>query len=187
MGFIDSLAVMLLSLGISAGLISAFFYQTARGKDVEELVIPAFVFGAFDFMSGFVVSIFWPLPGAYNMLFGDPILILGMLLMAGSIMIYKKQNMRTISIPGFMLGIYLLIESAAIVSFKLESGIDLLMAMGLYIMSGVSAIFSLVLFIKPEKDKKYLYYIAFILLALTAFIALFIGYGAIYSHLQAPP
>jgi Protein of unknown function (DUF981). len=47
MGFIDSLAVMLLSLGISAGLISAFFYQTARGKDVEELVVPAFVFGAF--------------------------------------------------------------------------------------------------------------------------------------------
>ena len=41
---------------------------------------------------------------------------------------------------------------------------------------------------KPvTSNRKYLYYIAFILLAFTALIALFIGYGAIYGHLQAPP
>ncbi len=187
MGFIDPLAVMLLSLGVSAALISAFFYEAAKGMDLKELVIPALIFGIFDFMSGFVMSEFWPLPGAYNMLFGDPIMILGMLLIAGSIMIYKGQNLRTLSIPGVMLGIYLFVESAAIVNFKLESGDNLFAAMGLYIMSGISAVYSVILFEKPEKDKKYLYYIAFILLALTALIALFIGYEAIYGHLQAPP
>jgi putative membrane protein len=187
MGFIDPLAVMLLSLGISAALISAFFFMAARGEDLKELVIPAFAFGFFDFISGFIMSELWPLPGAYNMLFGDPILILGLLLMAGSIMIYKQQSLRTLSIPGVMLGIYLFIESAAIINFKLESGDNLLAAMGLYIMSGVSAVYSVILFIKPENNRKYLYYIAFILLALTALIALFIGYEAIYGHLQAPP
>ncbi|WMT53453.1 DUF981 family protein [Ferroplasma acidiphilum] len=187
MGFVDPLAVMLLSLGVSAGLISAFFYQVAKGRDVKELVVPAFIFGGFDFMSGFEMSEFWPLPGSYNMLFGDPIMILGMLLIAGSIMIYKGYNLRTLSIPGVMLGVYLFIESAAMVNFKLESGDNLFAAMGLYIMSGISAVYSVVLFAKPEKDRKYLYYVAFILLALTTLIALFIGYEAIYGHLQAPP
>ncbi len=187
MGFIDPLAVMLLSLGISLALISAFFYMAANGKDLKELTIPGFAFGFFDFLSGFTMARYWPLPGPYNMLFGDPLLILGLLLMAGSIMIYKQQSLRTLSIPGLMLGIYLFVESAAIVNFKLERGSDLLPAMALYVMSGISAVYSTVLFIKPEDNRKYLYYIAFILLAITAFIALFIGYGAIYGHLQAPP
>ena len=190
MPFIDPLAAMLLSLGISAALISAYFYMAAQGKDMKELVIPSFAFGLFDFISGFRMSQFWPLPGpvsAYNMLFGDPIMILGLLLMAGSLMIYKQQNLRSISIPGVMLGIYLFIESAAMVNFKLESGDELLSAMALYILSGLSAVYSVVLFVKPENGKKYLYYIGFILLALTALVALFIGYAAIYQHLQAPP
>ncbi|EQB73370.1 MAG: hypothetical protein AMDU4_FER2C00073G0016 [Ferroplasma sp. Type II] len=187
MGFIDPLAVMLLSLGISLALISAFFYMAANGKDLKELTIPSFAFGFLDFLSGFLMSRYWPLPGAYNMLFGDPLLILGLLLMAGSIMIYKQQSLRTLSIPGLMLGIYLFVESAAIVNFKLEGGSHLLPAMALYVMSGISAVYSTVLFIKPEDNRKYLYYIAFILLAITAFIALFLGYGAIYGHLQAPP
>ena len=190
MGFIDPLAAMLLSLGISAALISAYFYMAAQGKDMRELVIPSFAFGFFDFASGFRMSQFWPFPGplsAYNMLFGDPLMILGLLLMAGSLMIYKQQNLRSISIPGVMLGIYLFIESAAMVNFKLETGDELVSALGLYVMSGLSAVYSLVLFVKPENGKKYLYYIGFILLALTALIALFIGYAAIYQHLQAPP
>ena len=190
MGFIDPLAAMLLSLGISAALISAYFYMAAQGKDMRELVIPSFAFGFFDFASGLRMSQFWPFPGplsAYNMLFGDPLMILGLLLMAGSLMIYKQQNLRSISIPGVMLGIYLFIESAAMVNFKLETGDELVSALGLYVMSGLSAVYSLVLFVKPENGKKYLYYIGFILLALTALIALFIGYAAIYQHLQAPP
>ena len=45
MGFVDPLAAMLLSLGISAALIAAYFYMAAQGKDMKELVIPSFAFG----------------------------------------------------------------------------------------------------------------------------------------------
>ncbi len=187
-GFVDSLAVMLLALGSSASLIAIYFIMLVKWKkSISNLVVPALVLGLFDAISGFYMSFAWPLPPAYNMLFGDPLMFLGLIMIMGAIMIYKNINIKMLSIFGFFLGIYLFMEAAAISAFKLETGVDFLAAMGLYIFAGLSAILSPLMYADKKSNVRYVYYLLAALLIITAFIALFIGYGAIYAHLGSPP
>ncbi|MCL4406493.1 DUF981 family protein [Candidatus Parvarchaeota archaeon] len=188
MAFVDSLAVMLLITGFSAIILALFVYFSVRGKkDMSMLVVPGFIFGLFDLVSGFIMSFTWPLPGAYNMLFGDPILALGLLLVAGSYMIYKKMDVRVLSIFAFFLGIYIAMSAAGMANFNLESGSHFLAAFGFYVAASLSALFSPVVYLNAKGSGKYAYYLLFVLLVITAFAALFLGYTSIYQHLQAPP
>ena len=187
--FVDSLAIMLLALGSSASLLAMYvLYAVKQKKTISNLAIPIVGFGLFDVASGFLMSFTWPLPPAYNMLFGDPLLFLGLLMVMGGYMLYKNMNLKVLSIFGFFLGIYILVEAAAIANFKLETGVDLISSMGLYITSGLAAILSPLVYLDPKSNKgKYAYYFIAILLILAAFAALFIGYAGIYAHLLAPP
>ncbi len=188
MAFVDSLAVMLLGVGISSVLIAIYMIMVAMGKkQLSQIAVPAIVLGIFDAVSGFYMSFAWPLPGAYNMLFGDPMLFLGLLLVMGGYMLYKNIDIKLLSIPGALFGIYVLIEAAAIVGSHLESGVDLLSAMGLYVFAGLSALLSPLVYAGVKGNGKYAYYFLALLLVITAFMALFIGYAAIYAHLASPP
>jgi putative membrane protein len=188
MVFIDSLSVTLLLLGFSSLTISLYFFLSARGKkDISALIVLAFIFGLFDSISGFIMSFTWPLPGAYNMLFGDPLLVLGLIMVAGAYMLYKKIDAKILSIFGFLLGVYLAVCAAGIVNFNLETGVNFLPAFGLYVMSALSALFSPLVYINAKNRKKYVYYFLFALLVITSFVAFFLGYTSIYKHLQSPP
>ncbi|MGC8730238.1 MAG: DUF981 family protein [Candidatus Micrarchaeia archaeon] len=187
MPFIDTLAVMLLSLGISTAILAAYFLMNALGRrEIKNLYAPMFVFGAFDAISGGIMSFTWPLPGAYNMLFGDPLLMLGLIMIAGAYMLAKEMNVGILSVAGVFLGIYLAVESAGIVNFKLESGDNLSAALGLYVLSAVAGIISPVAMLNAKKRKR-AYYLMFAILALITLVALFIGYLGIYEHLASPP
>ncbi|OJI06984.1 MAG: hypothetical protein BK997_03945 [Candidatus Micrarchaeum sp. ARMAN-1] len=187
--FVDSLAIMLLALGSSASLLAMYFlYAVRQKKTINNLAIPIIGFGLFDFASGFLMSFTWPLPPAYNMLFGDPLLFLGLLMVMGGYMLYKNMNLKVLSIFGFFLGIYIFVEAVAILNFKLETGVDLLSSMGLYVFSGLSAILSPLVYLDPKSNNgKYAYYLLAVLLIIAAFAALFIGYAGIYGHLFSPP
>lgn len=188
MVFVDPLAVMLIFAGFSALLFSFYIYLLLRGKkDFSMLVVPAFVFGLFDAISGFWMSFTWPLPGSYNILFGDPLLIVGLLLMSGSCMVYKKMDLRILSIFAVFLGIYIAIEAAAMSIFNLETGINFLPAFGFYVLAALSSILSPIIYMNARGSGRYMYWLLFILLILTALAAFFIGFNAVYGHLRSPP
>ncbi|MHB1470677.1 MAG: DUF981 family protein [Thermoplasmataceae archaeon] len=184
--FIDSLAIMLIGLGSGTFLGSLFFLFSAMGKFEamkEQLVVPAFVIGMFDLISGYEMSFTWPLPSGYNMLFGDPLLFFGLLLVAASVMVYKNMKVSSLSILFVILGIYVLTGAGSILTYHLESGNNLISAMGLFIIDGVAAILAPVVTMKPAGPGKFVYYLEFVLLVLGSLLALFIGYLALPGHL----
>ena len=184
--FIDPLTVMLLSLGMSALLLALYYFKVGSGKkDISSLVVPAFILGLFNAVSGFLMSFTWPLPGSYNILFGDPLLVLGLLMIAGSYMISKGMDVKVLSLLGFLLGIYLIVGMIGITQFNLESGNDWLTATGLYGFSMLAAIFSPVLYLKPKGSGKYAYYFEVFLLVVVMLFALLIGYMGLDEHLGA--
>ena len=184
--FIDPLTVMLLSLGMSALLLALYYFRVGSGKkDISSLVVPAFILGLFNAVSGFLMSFTWPLPGSYNMLFGDPLLVLGLLMIAGSYMISKGMDVKALSLLGFLLGIYLLVGMIGITRFNMETGNDWLTATGLYAFSMLAAIFSPILYLKPKGSNKYAYYFEVFLLVVVMLLALLIGYMGFYEHLGA--
>ena len=182
--FIDYLAVMLLSLGVSAAYLAWFVYNLGRtGKTMPELVVPMFALGFFNAIGGFALSFTWPLPAGYNMLFGDPLLFLGLLMIAGAYMVRKNISIKNLAMPGFLLGIYILVGAAAIVGYNLEPGSHFIPAFGLYLVAGLSGLFSPVLYLKAKGAGRYVYYIPAALLILTAIAALFLAYTALYAHI----
>ena len=184
MAFVDPLTIMLVAVASSASLIAIYLIGQALGKrNAEELAIPGFFIGIFDFLSGFFMSFSWPLPDAYKMLFGDPMLFLGIIMMAGSYMLYKKINPRYLSLFGFFLGIYLLVETYGIAALNLEKGNYFLPAFSFFLFSALAALFSPLVYTK----NKYAYYFLAALLIIAAFLALFIGSAGIYGHLASPP
>lgn len=182
--FIDPLTVMLLSLGMSALLLALYYFKVGSGKkDISSLVVPAFILGLFNAVSGFLMSFTWPLPGSYNMLFGDPLLVLGLLMIAGSYMISKGMDVKVLSLLGFLLGVYLIVGMIGITQFGMESGNDWLTATGLYAFSMLAAIFSPILYLKPKGSGKYAYYFEVFLLVVVMLFALLIGYMGLDEHL----
>ncbi len=188
MVYVDSLTVMLLSLGLSSLFLALYLLGKGMNKKwISSIVPPIFALGFFDFISGFLMSFMWPLPGAYNMLFGDPILVLGLIMMVGAYMHIKNISINSLSIFGFFLGIYLAVEAAGMVAFNLESGQYFLPAFSLYIFAALSGIFSPLVYANAKGSGRYAYYFLFVLLLITAFLAFFIGYAGIFSHLGSPP
>lgn len=185
-GFIDSLAIMLIGLGAGILLVALHVLFTVRNKieiSKEKLALPAMAIGFFDFISGFIMAFTWPLPGGYNMLFGDPLLLFGLLLLTGGYMVYKGKDPSMMTILSFFLGIYVILGGYAMMAYGLETGANFLPAFGLYMSSGIAALISPLLLVKPAGAFKALYYIEFVLLILAAFIAFFIGYNALLHHL----
>ena len=57
MVFVDSLAVMLLGVGVSSVLIAMYMIMVAMGKkQLSQIAVPAMVLGIFDAVSGFYMS-----------------------------------------------------------------------------------------------------------------------------------
>lgn len=191
--YVDPLAVMLIGLAMGTFLGAFYFYFKARGNEeqIKSLVIPGLAIGGFNFISGFYMSFAWPLNASYaysyNMLFGDPLLLFGLLTMVAMIMIYKNVHMGLVPLLFTLFGIYVLVEAYSIVQLKLESGNDMITAMGLYIFDGIGAILTPIAYLKPVGSKKYAYYTEWILLGLGTIFALVIGYLAINGHLASPP
>lgn len=183
--FIDSLAVMLIGLAMGLVIGAFYFFFKARGneKQLESLIVPGFAVGFFNFVSGFIMSFTWPLPSGYNMLFGDPLLVFGLLMMASAYMLYRKMDLGLIPLLYSLLGIYVLVGAYAIVQYTLESGDNLITAMGLYISSGIGAVIAPIAYLKTTTAARSLYYVEWIILGVAAVFALVIGYIALDEHI----
>lgn len=196
MVFVDPLAVMLIGLAMATTIGAFYFFFAARGNydQVKSLAIPAIVVGIFDAISGFEMSFVWPFPStvaAYNMLFGDPLLLAGVvLLMAGAIGYRDPEHTHWNIVPLLVMfvGIYTLVGAYSIVQLKLESGQDLITAMGLYLFDGIGALLAPLMYIKPNtSSRKWVYYAEWIILGVGTVFALVIGYMALNGHLASPP
>ncbi|MEM0156051.1 MAG: DUF981 domain-containing protein [Thermoplasmataceae archaeon] len=193
MTFVDPLAVMLIGLAMGTLLGAFYFFFSARGdkEQIKSLVIPAIGVGLFNIVSGFYMSFSWVMTGfatKYNMEFGDPLLLFGIVLLVSAVMIYKDMHLGLMPLLIMLVGIYVLVGAYNILDYSMESGNDLITSMGLYIFDGIGALLAPVLYIKPTTSTgKILYYIEWIILGIGTVFALIIGYGAFNQHVGSPP
>ncbi len=99
-------------------------------------------------------------------------------------MIYKNMNLGLIPLLFVLLGIYVLVGAYSIVQQHLETGQNLITAMGLYLFDGIGAILAPILYMRTESNAKaLLYYVEWIILGIGTIFALVIGYIALNGHL----
>lgn len=177
MAFLNPLAVIILGTASSATLLALASLSAWKKKNVIGFSIPLFALGIFDFINGLFLEFMAPLPGPYNLLFGDSVLFLGLLLIIGGYMLYKKIDLMYVSPVAALFGIYLLVDSYAVWTFNLTRTPMLTAAM--FAGAGLAAVTQLA----ASKDRDYMYLVCGALLALVALALLFFTYEAIFGHI----
>ncbi len=204
MAFIDDLALelFLLSLvGVIAVYMTAlvfFQYKKTGTKDIENNLrpgaFPLLAFGVIIIIMALYGEMKWPLPGSYNILFYDPYLIFGIVVMLMAIAIIFRQKLQYVGIVAFFSGIIAIYYGAnAYIDGMTKTPIAML---GLYIAFGLTGIFTfpttLIYDEFPAKNKSSTLWTAILVifwigLIVSAVLAAFTAIEAVPQHLLAPP
>ena len=204
MVFIDDLAIELYSLAF-VGLLTLYmtlkmYFAYRRGEKnleghVRSGIIPMTVLGIFILIMGLAGEMTWPLPGQYNILFFDPYVMLGVILVGATVSMLLRQKLQNVGFLTLMVGLMLLDYGYQAYHLGLTSAPIALL--GLYSAYGVAAIFAypVTLLIDGADSKKgksdikwtIALVIFWIFLLLASIVAAFVASSAIPSHLLKAP
>ncbi|HKJ97265.1 MAG TPA: DUF981 domain-containing protein, partial [Thermoplasmataceae archaeon] len=115
MPFVDDLAVELFVLSL-VGVVSLYMtgmayveYRKNGVKNVEKVLRPgAFplgMLGLFILVMGYYGEMVWPLPGSYNILFGDPFILMGIVITSLAVSLALKQKLQFVGIVAAFSGL----------------------------------------------------------------------------------
>lgn len=204
MAFIDDLAMELFTLAL-VGIVSVYMtasvyleYRKNGAKNIEEVlrpgVFPLGVIGAVILIMGFYGEMTWPLPGSYNILFFDPYMFMGIILVMMAIAIGYRQKLQYVGILAFFAGIIAIYYGANAYIDKMTS--SPIAMLGLYIAFGLTGIFTfpttLIYDMLPGRDKAskgwtVILVLFWVGLIVSAVLAAITAIEAVPQHLLSPP
>ncbi len=204
MVFIDNLAFSLFSLSFAGFLLlytitSMYFVYRSRKKDYGEHLLgamaPMAIVGAYLILMGIWGQFTWPLPGSYNILFYDPMVAFGMVVLAFAMSIRFNVRLEYAGFLGLLVGIMTLLYGWQGYSIGLtQAPIALL---GMYFAYGIAGVFaypvSLIADRLPglQKNPWIGWHICLAIFWLFLFgaslVSGYVGLNAIGSHLVSPP
>ncbi len=190
--FVDNLALELLILFITGMLIlytTIVYFKNRKAKETIN-VIPLLILGIFIFIIGIIEEIMWPLPKSYNILFYDPFILFGMILIAFTTSILLKQKLHYV-------GFFSLISGAIVIVYGVSGCIlnmtrSPMMLLGLFGFFGLSGIFAYPVALmydykKSSKAYEFMLALFLIFLIIAILLALLLGVVALHGHLLATP
>ena len=203
MAFIDDLAMELFTLSlvgvVSIYLTGSVYIAYRKGiKDIEEVlkpgVYPLGILGGIITIMGIYGEMTWPLPGSYNILFYDPYLIIGLILVIMAVSIAMKQKLQFTGILALFSGLIAIYYGANAYMDKMTS--SPIAMLGLYIAFGLTGVFTypttLIYDMLPGKAKvsklwTVVLVIFWIGLVVSAVLAALTAIEAVPQHLLSPP
>ncbi len=203
MAFIDNLAFLLFSVSF-AGFILLYtassmylVYRSKKRNYIQHLQgasIPMLLIGLYLVFSGFAGQLTWPLPGSYNILYFDPIVALGLLMVAFALAIRFKVNLEYAGFFGLLVGVMALLYGIKAYSIGLSS--EPLAVLVLYMFYGIAGIFSFPAALIADRlpfksNPKLIWHVLLLIFWLALLLASltsgYIGYSAIGGHLVSAP
>ncbi|GGP20092.1 hypothetical protein GCM10007981_06770 [Thermocladium modestius] len=187
MPFIDYLtAMMTLSIAVDLAAIYMAYRlsnpiqreDSAGMEEIKSIGLTLLALSLPTLIYGLSMSITWPLPGGYNLLFGDPFAYLGVVALMGGLLLYfSPTKLKAASLPVGFLSLITIVYGASILTHGLTS--EPTLAFAFYLFEGLGGIsMALLLF----KQNKAIAYATMALLAIAAIIILIVDGGAIFQH-----
>jgi len=179
--FIDWLTLLLVNMMVAL-VLHALFIGFWLDKDPKK-VIPGFlVTGAVALIAGFRMTFTWPLPGPYNIMYGELSVLFGALLFIAGLSVHFGWNLATV-------GIYALFGGAVAVLLGVRiwvSGMTnepIVAGLG-FVGTGAAAILTFPALVWP-KQWKWIRMLVAIVAALSALLWIIVGFPAYWEHIDA--
>ena len=177
--FIDYVSLMLINLAAGLALLAAYVYF-GLGSSNQKRWIPGFgVVGAIALVTGLHMTLTWPIPGSFNIAFGETTALFGILFVGTSLTLAMGWELLSLGIYGFFAGLVSLVIGLRFINLGLTP-IAVPAGIG-FILVGLGGIFS-ALTLSP-KAPRFLRVIGSIVLIVAALIFAFIGLSAYWAHL----
>jgi putative membrane protein len=180
--FIDFLTLVMINLVAGTTLLAYYLWKGLDAEDQRPYAAAFGVTGLLSLILGLRLSFTWPLPGAYNVGYGDATTLFGVVFLATAISLAKGWDMLPVSIYGFFAGVDAVIVGLRI--WSLQLGKEPLAAAVGFVLAGLGGVFSFP-FLRWFRDNKLVRWIAILVLLATAAIWAVTFYASLWSHLAS--
>ncbi len=184
--FIDYLTLIMINLVAGTALLA---YFVATGLKPNKAVAVGFgMVGLLGTVLGLHLTFNWPLPGSYNILFGESTTLFGIVFLGAALALAKEWDLYPITLYAFFAGLYAVVAGYQIIAQGLTkhpvpSGIG-------FILAGLGGVLSPLAL--KWKDNKTFRMVALVVLVVTILLWGYTWYGALGGHIAsfakwAPP
>jgi len=177
--YIDFLTLMLVNMA-GAFVVGAFYCFAGFGKNNPSWAVPLLSAGIIATVCGFYIIFRYPLPGPFNIAYGELSVLLGVLLLGGSLALAKGWSLGPLALYAWFAGLSSVVVGAAFIYYGLASG-PILAGAG-FICTGLAGMsLGPAVWFKPFK---FFRWPTGLFLLAAAVIWLMIGLGAYWMHLE---
>ena len=102
--FIDFLTLVMINLVAGTALLAFYMWKGLDEKDQRPYAAAFFAAGLLGIITGLQLSFTWPLPGSYNIAFGDTSTLFGVVFLATALALWQGWSLLPVSIYAFFAG-----------------------------------------------------------------------------------
>ncbi|MFZ1041202.1 MAG: DUF981 domain-containing protein [Anaerolineales bacterium] len=180
--FIDFLTTVMINLVAGTILLAYYLWKGVDEKDQRPYAAAFFIVGLVGLVTGLELAFTWPLPGSFNVGYGDAATLFGAVFLAASISLWQGWDLLPVTIYAFFAGVDAIIVGFSLYANKLGQE-PFLAAVG-FILAGLGGLGAFPFFMW-FKDNKAVRWIAIIVLLVAAAIWAVTFYGALWAHMTA--
>jgi putative membrane protein len=180
--FIDFLTLIMINLIAGTVLLAYYLWKGMDESDQRPYAAAFLITGALSIITGLRLSFTWPLPGSYNIAFGDTSTLFGFVFLATALALWQGWNLIPVSIYAFFAGAEAVLVGFVIFSQNLTQE-PLLSAAG-FILAGLGGIGAFPFF-TWFKGNKAVRWLGVIMLLITAALWAITFYGALGGHIAS--
>ncbi len=179
--FIDFLTLVMINLVAGTVLLAYYLWTGIDEEDQRAYAAAFFMVGIVSLVTGLQISFTWPLPGSYNVGYGDATTLFGVVFLATAIALFFGSNLIAVSIYAFFAAIDSIVVGLRVLSLGLTKE-PLVSAIG-FILAGLSGV-GVFPFLMWFRQNRLVRLIGILLLLATALVWAITFYGSLWSHLS---
>ena len=180
--FIDYLTLIMINLVAGTALLAYYIYKGMDAKDQRPYAAGFGIVGLLGVILGLTLTFTWPLPGSYNVGYGETTTLFGAVFLATGIALSQGWDLLPVAIYSFFAGVDAVIVGIRIVSLGLTKE-PLISGVG-FVMAGLGGVFA-VPFLTWFKGNKVLRTLSALVVLATALIWAATFYGSLWAHLES--
>lgn len=179
--FIDYITLMLINMVAGLVLLADFVYRGLDGANLKRW-IPGFgLVGAIALVTGLHMVFTWPVPGSFNISFGETTVLFGGLYLATAIAIAQGWDLLSLAVYAFFAGLTSVVVGARIINLG-QTQQPLVAGLG-FILTGLGGVLAAPTLVYLRSNKSWRIFGAIVLLA-AALVWAFVGFLAYWGHLD---
>jgi putative membrane protein len=180
--FIDYLTLIMINMVAGTVLLAYFLWKGLDEQDQRPYASIFIVLGLLALVTGLHLSFNWPLPGSYNIGYGEATTLFGVVFLATGISLSQGWNLSPTAIYAFFAGVDAIIVGARILNLGLTKE-PVMSAIG-FILAGLGGVASAPFFLWFRNNKT-ARMLGILLLLVTAALWAVTFYGSLWGHLES--